>query len=109
MLRTVALQAVIDNEDGALVDARGNALPPCIVMEKGESLDLWVKRNRRAMDPFTCMQARTRFLRAVKVSVALTSAACCTVLGLLRDASSVSAIWSELAATAYTHNNGSVF
>ena len=53
------LQAVVSNEDGALLDAHGNALPPCIVMEKGESLDQWMKRNRRAMDPFTCMQVRS--------------------------------------------------
>ena len=56
------LQAVVSNEDGALRDSHGNALPPCIVMEKGESLDLWMKRNRRAMDPFTCMQVRAPHL-----------------------------------------------
>ena len=32
------------NEDGAAVDARGHPLPPCIVMERGESLDEWAIR-----------------------------------------------------------------
>jgi hypothetical protein len=36
---------VVDNENNEVVDPSGNALPPCIVMEKGESLDLWSERN----------------------------------------------------------------
>ena len=32
------------NEGGAVVDARGHPLPPCIVMERGESLDEWAIR-----------------------------------------------------------------
>jgi hypothetical protein len=32
------------NLERAVVDAHGNPLPPCIVMERGESLDLWVGR-----------------------------------------------------------------
>jgi hypothetical protein len=47
---------VVSNEDGKFVDANGHPMPPCIVMEKGESLDRWLQRNRRGMDPFTCMQ-----------------------------------------------------
>ena len=31
-------------------------MPPCIVMERGESLDMWARRNNRDMDQFTCMQ-----------------------------------------------------
>lgn len=61
---------IVPNDDGAFVDARGHSLPPCIVMEKGESLDRWVQRNRRVMDPFTCMQVRrlrhvTKFAKTV--------------------------------------------
>lgn len=52
-------RAIIGNEDGLFVDGAGNSMPPCIVMEKGESLDLWMKRNRGAMDVFTCMQVPT--------------------------------------------------
>jgi hypothetical protein len=51
-------RAIFDNEDGSFVDAWDSPMPPCIVMEKGESLDQWVKRNTREMDPFTCMQVR---------------------------------------------------
>jgi hypothetical protein len=53
-----AVHRVVDNEDGGFVDRYEHALPPCIVMEKGESLDRWVKRNRRDLDQFTCMQVR---------------------------------------------------
>ena len=54
-------RSIVSNEDGAFVDATGNAMPPCIVVEKGESLDIWGQRNKRAMDPFTCMQVRAIF------------------------------------------------
>ena len=43
----------------SVVDRNGRPLPPCIVMEKGESLDKWVQRNNRDMDQFTCMQVRS--------------------------------------------------
>jgi hypothetical protein len=58
---------IVPNDDGKFIDACGNPMPPCIVMEKGESLDRWVQRNRRAMDPFTCMQVRNRW----KISLSL--------------------------------------
>jgi hypothetical protein len=32
------------NSDKKLVDAHGHPLPPCIVMERGEPLDLWAAR-----------------------------------------------------------------
>ena len=35
---------VVDNLDGEFADPSGNALPPCIVMERGESLDIWLQR-----------------------------------------------------------------
>jgi hypothetical protein len=35
---------ICPNEDGAIVDARGHPLPPCIVMERGEALDEWAIR-----------------------------------------------------------------
>ena len=50
------VHSILDNADEVVVDAGGNALPPCIVMERGESLDLWMQRNTRGMDTFTCMQ-----------------------------------------------------
>ena len=33
------------NKDKSLLDAHGHPLPPCIVMERGESLDLWAARR----------------------------------------------------------------
>jgi hypothetical protein len=40
------LRNVEDNLDRTVVDACGNPLPPCIVMERGEALDFWVARAR---------------------------------------------------------------
>ena len=37
-------KAIVDNEDGEFRDAHGHRMPPCIVMEKGESLDMWCRR-----------------------------------------------------------------
>ena len=48
---------IVDNEDGALVDPAGYPLPPCIVMERGESLDLYSQRN--APDRATAFVVRT--------------------------------------------------
>lgn len=36
----------MDNKDGSVVDPQGNPLPPCIVMERGESLDIWSERAK---------------------------------------------------------------
>jgi hypothetical protein len=40
------LRNVEDNLERSVVDASGNPLPPCIVMERGESLDFWVAHAR---------------------------------------------------------------
>jgi hypothetical protein len=34
------------NADNQIVDAHGHALPPCIVMERGEPLDAWAARAK---------------------------------------------------------------
>jgi hypothetical protein len=54
------LQGIVDHSDEEFMikDAFGRILPPCIVMERGESLNLWVQRNKREMDLFTCMQVQ---------------------------------------------------
>jgi hypothetical protein len=52
------LHAFVENSDGHFQDAFGRSMPPCIVMEWGESLDRWVLRNKRSMDMFTCMQVQ---------------------------------------------------
>jgi hypothetical protein len=40
------LRAIVDNKDGSVVDPKGHPLPPCIVMERGESLDIWSERAK---------------------------------------------------------------
>ena len=34
------------NADKSIKDPQGNPLPPCIVMERGESLDIWSERAK---------------------------------------------------------------
>eukprot|EP00892_Ulva_mutabilis_P012442 jgi/Ulvmu1/9570/UM053_0060.1 len=43
-----ALRNIVDGSaaEPLIVDGHGQLLPPCIVMEKGESLDVWMQRNR---------------------------------------------------------------
>lgn len=50
------VQDVVDNGDGKFLDVNRRPMPPCIVVEKGESLDMWMQRNKLAMDMFACMQ-----------------------------------------------------
>ena len=42
--------------EGPILDSAGNALPPCIVMEKGEALDLWTKSSGEGLDMVTGLQ-----------------------------------------------------
>lgn len=48
--------AGVEGHDPAIVDPDGTPLPPCIVMEKGESLDVWMQRNRGGVDMVTGLQ-----------------------------------------------------
>ena len=43
------LEGIIDNKDGNLLDPSGNKLPPCLIMERGESLDEWSRRRKPDM------------------------------------------------------------
>ena len=52
------VEAVCDGAAGNLIDAAGRQLPPCIVMEKGESLQDW--SNRAEPDFFTVLAVRSR-------------------------------------------------
>jgi hypothetical protein len=38
------VETLRDGVTGELVDPQGRALPPCIVMERGESLQEWANR-----------------------------------------------------------------
>ena len=50
------VEAVCDGSAGGLEDPRGRLLPPCIVMEKGESLHDW--SDRAEPDLFTSLAVR---------------------------------------------------
>lgn len=39
------LRALLDNADGTFRDPHGHKMPPCIMMEKGESLAAWCRRE----------------------------------------------------------------
>lgn len=52
---------VEEKEGGELYDPWDNSLPSCIIMEKGEALDLWIAESGR-LDPITCLQVPTSFL-----------------------------------------------
>jgi hypothetical protein len=56
--RAVQVRNIVDNSDGAFVDGHGAPMSPCIVMEKGESLDLWSARTDDGVDMITGLQAR---------------------------------------------------
>lgn len=50
---------IVDNHDGRYTDAVGEPLPPCIVMEKGEALNIWSRRNKWGLDHMTALQVST--------------------------------------------------
>ena len=43
----------------SLRDGHGRALPPCIIMEKGEALDVWIESSGEDIDLFTGLQVGT--------------------------------------------------
>eukprot|EP00892_Ulva_mutabilis_P004011 jgi/Ulvmu1/1982/UM012_0144.1 len=53
-----ALRNIADGSSIAplVVDGHGHPMPPCVVMEKGESLDVWMQRNRGGVDMITGLQ-----------------------------------------------------
>lgn len=54
------LAPAADALTGYIADSHGRPLPPCIVMERGESLDIWRMRNAQdGIDVFTALQVRT--------------------------------------------------
>lgn len=46
----------IAEEETALSDSAGNRMPPCIVVEKGESLETWAENSGLKLDMFTGLQ-----------------------------------------------------
>jgi hypothetical protein len=51
-----AVRAVEPNSDGSVRSASGWPFPPCIIIERGESLDKWAERLKP--DFVTILQAR---------------------------------------------------
>lgn len=43
---SLQVREILDNKDGSIADPSGHPLPPCIVMERGESLDKWSERAK---------------------------------------------------------------
>ena len=47
--------------EGALQDVHGSPMPPCIIMEKGEALDVWIDNSGEKIDLFTGLQVLCNF------------------------------------------------
>ena len=60
------MRRYIDNMDSSVKDPFGGLMPPCIVMEKGESLQDRALNSR--IDVFTAAQARSRVLSLLLLS-----------------------------------------
>jgi hypothetical protein len=52
----VQVHRIVEQGEEGFVDSYGNPLPPCIVMEKGESLDLWAASTGDGLDMVTGLQ-----------------------------------------------------
>ena len=52
------LHSVREGSQDGLRDAFGSLLPPCIVMEKGEALDAWIRSSGAGMDMATGLQVK---------------------------------------------------
>ena len=52
------LHAIAEGEESGLRDAHGTLMPPCIIMEKGEALDVWIENSGDSIDLFTGLQVR---------------------------------------------------
>jgi hypothetical protein len=50
------MHSIVDASDEPLMDTHGCPLPSCIVMEKGEALDLWTKSTGEGIDMVTGLQ-----------------------------------------------------
>ena len=50
------LHSIAEGEASGLRDASGTLMPPGIVMEKGETLDVWIAKSGDKIDLFTGLQ-----------------------------------------------------
>ena len=56
------LKAIVEGEGSGLRDAHGMLMPPCIIMEKGEALDVWIESSGWHIDLFTGLQVTFVFV-----------------------------------------------
>jgi hypothetical protein len=76
------LHSIAEGEEGGLRDAHGSLMPPCIIMEKGEALDVWIANSGISLDLFTGLQVRPCAVTLVYVhryrvfGIRINSAAC---------------------------------
>lgn len=52
------MQRIAEGAGSGLRDAQGAVMAPCIVMEQGEALDVWIQKSGDKIDMFTGLQAR---------------------------------------------------
>ena len=50
------LHSIVEGETSGLRDARGTLMPPCIITDKGEALDVWIENSGDAIDLFAGLQ-----------------------------------------------------
>lgn len=59
------LHSIAEGESSGLRDVYGTLMPPCIIMEKGEALDVWIANSGDKIDMFTGLQVCKRLLTSM--------------------------------------------
>ena len=65
------LHSIAEGEGSGLRDASGALMPPCIIMEKGEALEVWIESSEGENDPYFGLQVRSADVREPR--------SCCTI------------------------------
>ena len=71
---TLQVRNVEDNADKSIKDPMGHPLPPCIVMERGESLDIWAERAKP--DRAVAFAVRPHWQHSLSISSAIGEIGC---------------------------------
>ena len=74
-----ATHAIVDNADGSVRASSGYVFPPCIIIERGESLEQWARREADR-DFVTTLQVRVRGRRWRHMCAACTHMRCSDAL-----------------------------
>lgn len=99
--------AAVTADAGRIADALGRPLPPCIVMERGESLDIWRMRNAHdGIDVFTALQVLLDILTVPLLSIRRCSvhAQACAVRCVLPGVHDWSPVLSRPAVEPWCRN-----